>query len=229
MKEPTTGSIQSFAKTVKKSSGRFAFELLIVFLGVYLAFLIADYQEERRMVEIRVKYYESLISEFESLLYHLRAEESKLARHLEVVTEIEQGLQPALMPSDLNYSFRGSVVSSAFESQHFESLDESILRAIIGGVMGLEMLENSVNSLNLLTATVLLPMQVYNSAEYYDDNGTLLPHLAWYPRLIQEISTLNEMLQTSVADRAIPDLRTSIDELVGVEQADSVTAATPPS
>ena len=227
MKEPTTGSFQSFAATVKKSSGRFAFELLIVFLGVYLAFLIADYQEERRMVDIRVNYYESLILEFESLLFHLRAEESKLAKHLEVVAEIEQGLQPALIPSDLNYSFRGSVVRSAFESQHFESLDESILHAIIGGVMGLEMLENSVNSLNLFTATVLLPMQVYDSGEYYDANGTLLPHLAWYPRLVQEISTFNGMLQSSVTDRAIPDLRASIVKLIGAEKADSVSTATP--
>lgn len=57
---------------------RYFGEFAIVFVGIYLAFLLTDYQEELRERKVRVKFYENLIREFDSLAGHLELEEQKL-------------------------------------------------------------------------------------------------------------------------------------------------------
>ena len=186
-----------------------AIELVVVFVGVYLAFLASDYQEELEDRAIRVKYYQSMILEFEALSRHLEDEHARIQRHLAVVSEIEQGGQPDLAVGDLSYLYRGSVVAAAFESQNFESLDDEILADIIGGIPLLERLEDRVDRFNAL----MLPVQA-SGAPIYDPAGRLLPHLAWYPRLVREIETANRTLYDVVANRAIPDLEADRDRLM---------------
>ena len=186
-----------------------AIELVVVFVGVYLAFLASDFQEELEDRAIRVKYYQSMILEFEALSSHLEDEHARIQRHLAVVSEIEQGGQPDLAVGDLSYLYRGSVVAAAFESQNFESLDDEILADIIGGIPLLERLEDRVDRFNAL----MLPIQA-SGAPTYDPAGRLLPHLAWYPRLIREIETANRTLYDVVANRAIPDLEADRDRLM---------------
>ena len=185
-----------------------AIELVVVFVGVYLAFLASDFQEELEDRAIRVKYYQSMILEFEALSSHLEDEHARIQRHLAVVSEIEQGGQPDLAVGDLSYLYRGSVVAAAFESQNFESLDDEILADIIGGIPLLERLEDRVDRFNAL----MLPVQA-SGAPIYDPAGRLLPHLAWYPRLVREIETANRTLYDVVANRAIPDLEADRDRL----------------
>ena len=60
--------------------GRFALELVIVFLGVYLAFLLADYRKELQDRALGVKYHELLIIEFQTLVRHLENVQGFLLR-----------------------------------------------------------------------------------------------------------------------------------------------------
>ncbi len=200
-------------KISRKTVAGFAVELVIVFVGVYLAFVFADYQEELQDRAIRVKYYNSLILEFTRLDQHLEQENERIQRHLVVVAEIEEGGRPELTISDLSYLYRGSVVAAAFNSENFESLDPDILSAIISGIPLLEYLEDRVDRFNDLTATVLLPMKAAGAPEYSAD-GSLRAHLAWYPRLLREIGSANRALHEIVNDLAIPDLEQSRDELL---------------
>ena len=200
-------------KISRKTVAGFAVELVIVFVGVYLAFVFADYQEELQDRAIRVKYYNSLILEFTRLDQHLEQENEGIQRHLVVVAEIEEGGRPELTVSDLSYLYRGSVVAAAFNSENFESLDPDILSAIISGIPLLEYLEDRVDRFNDLTATVLLPMKAAGAPEYNAD-GSLRAHLAWYPRLLREIGSANRALHEIVNDLAIPDLAESRDELL---------------
>ena len=193
----------------RKSAAGLAVELVVVFVGVYLAFLASDYQEELRDRAIRIKYYQSMILEFEALSRHLEQENEKIQQHLAVVAELERGGQPDLAVVDLSYLYRGSVVAAAFDSQNFASLDEGMLANIIQGIPLLELLEDRVERFNAL----LLPIQASGSP-VYDSTGTLLPHLAWYPRLVREIEIANRSLHDVVASRAIPDLTADRDRLM---------------
>ena len=185
--------------------GRFALELVIVFLGVYLAFLFADHRDAKKDLSLGVKYHELLITEFLTLAELLEWEKKKIEKHLDIVAEIEQGGQPDLLSSDLYYLYRGSVLDAAFDSRNFESLDASTLRKIVTGVPLLEILEKQINRFNQLSATVLLPAKA-SGASYYDTEGQLRPEFAWYPGLIREIAQFNGRLYKVIKEEAIPDL-----------------------
>ena len=201
---------------------RYVLEFVIVFGGVYLAFLLTDYQEELREREVRVKYYESLILEFRLLVQHLDNEAMKLEGHLKIIAEIENGKRPLIPVSDMNFPFLGGVVDAAFEGPNFEALDRPILNSIVSGRPGLEILNHNISMLNQLTADLMV-IQLTNEHCCYDEEGILLPHLEWYPRLNREIHRLNRGLRTGVAERAIPDLEQSKKAL---EESWGLTAAT---
>ncbi len=194
-----------------KNLGWFTMELVIVFLGVYLAFLFNGYREGLHERSIQIKYYDSLILEFNVLIGHLNDENEKPRKHLTVVAEIEQGEQPDLLPSDLYYLYPGDVVEAAFNSTNFESLSDYILSNIIQGTPALEFLEENVDRLNQFTMTVLLPAQT-GAMDFYDEEG-LKAAFALYPYLIRETHSANRLLAEFVEQRAIPDLEERRGEL----------------
>ena len=204
------------SKVWKRISGKtvtgFAVELVIVFLGVYLAFLFSDYQEELQERTIRVKYYNSLILELASLRNHLLSEDVTIQEHVAVVAEIEQGLQPDLPVRHLSFVYRGDVAAAAFDSQNFESLGADDLRNISQSLPALALLEDRVTRFSELTTMVLLPMKTSGTSAY-DADGRLLSHLAWYPRLVREIATLNQGVREGLSERAIPSLVAARDQL----------------
>lgn len=195
---------------------RYGFELLIFFLGVYLAFLLTGYQEEKNELEIQAKYYDSLIHEFEILVRHLDDEETKLKNHFAVLDQIKEGHRPLIPTSDLYFLHRGLVVNSAFEGLNFESLDFKIIANLVSGVPGLELLDRRIANFNQLTAG-LPAMQVQGESCCYDEEGALLPHMTWYPRLIGEIHEINRELRAVIADAAIPDIRQGKKRLLGID------------
>ena len=193
-----------------------ALEFVIVFLGVYLAFVLSDYQERSRDREIGLKYHDALILEFQVLARHLEQEAGTLAKHLEVIEKIEQGERPEVLLSgigELYYLYRGSVVEAAFEGRNFESLDLDMALNIIQGAPLLETLEHRIGRLNELMRTVLPPLEASGEGRYYDPQGRLLPQLQWYPRLVREIHLANRTLHTVLLDGAIPDLQRTRAEL----------------
>ena len=196
-----------------KSVAGYAFEVFIVFLGVYLAFMVTDYQDEVRDRTVRIKYYDSLIYEFQGLIRHLDGEEAKLRRHLAVVEDIEQGNRPHIPASDLHYVYPAAVVAAAWEGRNFESLRTQDLRSIISGTPALTSLEELVRMLNQLSATVLLPAQIRSENCCYRDDGKLREEFAWYPRLVGEIHALNRELRRVVVEQALPDLTSSKEAL----------------
>ena len=119
-----------FGSRLLKTVGRFAFEFVIVFLGVYLAFVFTGYQEEKRKLEVRIKYYDTLILELETTSQLLAMEEQKVARLEAVVDRMDEGLQPDLIADHLSFVFPNWVAGSAFESQNFEFLDAATLSHI---------------------------------------------------------------------------------------------------
>ena len=196
-----------FGSRLLRTVGRFAFEFVIVFLGVYLAFVFTGYQEEKRKLEVRIKFYDALILELEVTSQLLAAEEQKIARLAAVVDQIDEGLQPDLVADHLSFVFPDWVAGSAFESQNFEFLDANTLLHITQSKPGLDYLGRRVDQFNALAASVLLPAQMAQDTRYYDADGKLLPQFAWYPETVRLISSLTRQGIEGIRERAIPDLQ----------------------
>ena len=220
MKESIASVLALVSRITKSELMKYLFELLVVFVGVYLAFWLTDYQEAERERDLRVQHYESLALELQVLVSYLDFEEQKLLAHMKVVDEIDQGKRPRIPSSDLLFIYPGSVRDSAFNSKHFESLDSSIVQNIIRGSFGLSTLEKYIESFNLQSAA-LLPIKATHEECCYGEDGQLLDHWQWYPSLVRQIYRLNRIAAESIADNAIPDLQESIREIQGLPPSSS--------
>ena len=219
----TLASLFALASKVAQSElMKYLFEIFIVFLGVYLAFLLTDYQESLRERDIRVQHYESLALELRMVANMLKLEEEKLHAHMKVVEEINQGNRPRIPPSDLLFVYTGALVDSAFNSRHFEALDSDIIREIVQGSFGLKLLEKRIDSFNN-KATALLPTLVNHEDCCYGEDGQLLDHWQWYPSLVQKIYELNQQAYEGITENAIPDLRENIRQMRNLPSSDPST------
>ena len=206
-------SVMAVASKVFQSDWiKYVFELFVVFLGVYLAFLFTDFQEASRERDIRVQHYESLVLELQVLVQSLRVEEEKLIAHMKVVDDIAQGKRPKIPPSNLLFVYPGSLRDAAFNSRHFEALDSEIVNQIIQGSRGLQWLEKSIESFND-KSHALLPLLANEEDCCYGEDGQLLDHWQWYPQLVQEIHQMIQIASIGIVERAIPDLQENIGRM----------------
>ena len=194
------------ANSSKSELWRYALEFIIVFLSVYLAFVLTDYQEESREREIRVKYYDNLTIELESMILHLDHEERELLVHTAVLEQIEQGSQPLIPASQLYSVFEGGVVDAALEGGNFEWLDPGLLENITRTKPLFEALDQRTARFNRLTGD-LMPLQLDGEYCCYDDRGRLLPHLSWYPQIVKEMHELNRGIYAYVTEAALPEIQ----------------------
>lgn len=209
--KPETGKltfdrVKSRIKEVSSQIPRLFLELGVVFVGVYLAFLLTDYQEELEKQDIRTKFYESLIFEFSTVNFHLGTEERNMLPHLSAVEELSQGKQPRIPTRSLYYPVPGLVVAAAFDSRNFESLNTETIEVIVEATPYMELFKQKINTFNDLLV-LLLSAQQSDANCCYNDEGKLLEQYSWYPELVSEIHELNQRIRKTIVEKALPDLQ----------------------
>ena len=214
--------------TLRRNLPFFAIELVVVFVGVYLAFLLGNRQAAEREQDVALKYREVLICDFELLVSFLHEQLEELRPHIQVVRQIDEGLQPDIPLSEFYYLYDDRVLQAAFDSQNFESLDSRLVQAVVRGRILLRSLEQYVDRLNAFTTTPLAPMERDGDRRYYDDEGNLLPHLEAYPRLVRRAARVNAGLQNILRGEALFSLHIEtmgfdLEELVRFDADDPGT------
>ena len=217
-----------FGRTLRRNLPFFAIELVVVFVGVYLAFLLGDRQATERERDVALKYREVLICDFEMLVSSLHDQLEELRPHIQVVRQIDEGLQPDIPLSEFYYLYDDRVLQAAFDSQNFESLDSRLVQAVVRGRVLLRSLEQYVDRLNVFTTTTLAPMERDGDRRYYDDEGNLLPHLEAYPRLVRRAARVNAGLQNILRGEALFSLHIEtmgfdLEDLIGFDADDPGT------
>ncbi len=224
----TPATLPGFGARLRRNLPFFAIELLVVFVGVYLAFLLGNRQEAAREQELALKYREILICDFEILVSSLHDQLEELRPHIQVVRQIDEGLEPEIPLSEFYYLYDDRVLQAAFDSQNFESLDSLLVQSIVRGRVMLLSLEQYVDHLNTLMTTTLPQMHRDGDRRYYDEEGKLLPHLEAYPRLVRRTARLNGALQNVLRGEAlftlhIETMGIDLTDLVGFDADDPAT------
>lgn len=207
--KPLFERITSKIKTASSHIPRLLVELAVVFIGVYLAFLLTDYQEELEKGEIRIKFYESLIVELSDVVEHLdldKVEQRNLLWHMSTVEEIIEGNRPKIPARPLHHSVPGLVLTAAFDSRNFESLNTDTINNVVQLSPDIESLKQRIDTFNDLLVS-LLEAQQSDDVCCYDTQGRLLDDYRWYPKLVLDIYELNVDIRELILDHAIPDLQ----------------------
>ena len=183
-------------------------ELLIVFIGVYLAFQLNNYKEEAENQRIRNNYYKVLSNEFEHTAQNIK----QVADQLEgFASRIEANEKPQLSKLQrLDLSDNMYVLKSAFNSGYFENIDQKYINNIGRGANHLNKVSTLLTNYNNKIQDVLIANNFENSI-FYNEDGTLKSNYFWVKEELDYILYYLKMLEKVIVEEAIPDTKFLIE------------------
>lgn len=184
--------------------GKILIELLIVFVGVYLAFQLNNFKEEKEKASIKNNYYRVLANEFESTANNLKQVSSQLN---EFISLIESGKEPSLLnvqKLDLNDNMY--ILKSAFNSGYFENIDSKYINNIARGSNYLTKVATLLDNYNRRVESVLI-INDFNNSVFYNEDGSLKNNYGWCKEDLKYIIYYLQMLQKVIVEEAIPDTK----------------------
>lgn len=183
-------------------------ELLIVFIGVYLAFQLNNYKEEAENQRIRNNYYKVLSNEFEYTAQNIKQVADQLEAFASRLDAKEKPQLSKLQRLDLSDNMY--VLKSAFNSGYFENIDQKYINNIGRGANHLDKVSTLLRNYNNKIQNVLIANSFENSI-FYDEDGTLKNNYFWVKEELDYIIYYLKMLEKVIVEEAIPDTKSLIE------------------
>jgi len=195
-------------RSIFQKLAKILIELLIVFIGVYLAFQLNNYKEEGENQRIRNNYYKVLSKEFEQTAQNINQVVNQLKA---VASLIEAKEKPQLSKIQrLDLSDNMYVLRSAFNSGYFENIDPKYINNIGKGAKHLDKVSNLLTNYNNKIQNVLIANNFENSI-FYNEDGTLKNNYFWVKEDLDYIIYYLKMLEKVIVEEAIPDTKSLIE------------------
>ena len=192
------------------------FELLIVFVGVFLAFRLNNYQKSIASQAIEQRYYQLILLEFQSNLQEIKNTKKAVSNYLDTLQkEIDKGEKPRLL-SFQNYDLSNNmlVLKSAFESGYLENLNPKFVSNISIGSNYITRVGKRMDQFNA-QVNLALQQNQWESNLFYTKEGLLKPKYDWYLNDLKFILGYLEGLETALEKGAIPDIQNIIATKAG--------------
>jgi hypothetical protein len=173
-----------------KRAGRLLLELLVVFVGVYAAFALNTWREDRRDDARR-----------EQILQTLRSHVTWVDRGIEegrpaidsvfilpFLTRLEDGDAPVLQPIDFAAGAVGKGLWEAMlQAGGLDVLDAATIERMHHYFSTLEQGVHVLDDARAQSHVQLYPNLGRGTDEFYDERGRLRPRYAWYPKTLRTL------------------------------------------
>jgi hypothetical protein len=171
---------------------RLGLELVVIFVGVYAAFALSEYESRREHATRRQQIQAALVREIRDITTNTRrvAEflPGQLARFDSVVAA---GGRPALDPWIEPVRVQTHMWEATLQSGALDLFDVSTVHQISEFYNELNAGFEQLEQLRELSQTVLIPNLGQNVDEFYDPRtGQLRPKYTWHPNGLRRLSTL---------------------------------------
>lgn len=189
----------------------FLFELVIVFIGVYGAFELNNYQQGQRELKIRENYFISFQSELSKLIFDMKEVKKLVDEELEQLDtyDASDGNQ-AFIPIYLSFQESLLITQAGFNDDVFVQLDPSLASSLTGGYDFVKMLQAGVDNYNQAASSNLYGL-VWS--DLMDRNGQLKPQFQWYRNNLNLIRINFENVISMMSNQALPAVQAIIDDL----------------
>jgi hypothetical protein len=191
--------------------GKFVFELVIVFVGVYCAFALNAYQQNQRERKIKLNYFQSFKSEVDGLYgqsYRLKAYIDTLTKRTE--TAIANNERPTLKPPSIYLSSALLITQAGLSEDMFVQISPGLASSLSGGydntqrVVALVKDFNDLCNKNLVSNTPI---------EFYDKAGQLKVEFNWYLKGLKATSSALSDIIKMTGGEAIPAINQILKDL----------------
>ena len=177
------------ALTWLKRSAEWMVDLVIVFVGVYAAFVLSAFETRREQSNRREQLLGWLDDYCGELAANLQNEQTSIE---EAVTDfnrrLNNGEMPELVYININSSYDASFSLSFFQAGAGELLDIATLRQLRAVDKDSRLETEDIRHFQELTASVLVPQLNHDRTFFYNPSTRkLLPQYEWYPTAFQDI------------------------------------------
>jgi hypothetical protein len=188
---------------------RLAFELVVVFIGVYAAFALSQYEARRESAERRRQLQDALVREIQDLTSNTRRVAHQLPAQLaQFDSAVRAGGRPPLQPWIEPVRVQPHMWEATLQSGALELFD-------IPTVYRLSQFYNELNAgfeqlsqLRALSEAVLIPNLERESSEFYTPDGrNLRRKYQWYREGLGRLAQLAASI-TTLGDSLAADLST---------------------
>ena len=171
-------------RTEKKLTiGRFIFELIIVFIGVYGAFELNRYQQVQRENEIREKYFITFRSELNKLIASVRQVERSIEKELAEIESFDDSKRKeAFYPVNLVFNESLLITQAGLNADVFVQLSPDLAASLIGGYDYVQSLETMTHNYNQLAINKLYGLQW---GDLFIKDGSMKTEFEWYEKQLK--------------------------------------------
>lgn len=163
-------------------SGQLFLELLVVFSGVYAAFILSEHQQERQAAERRDQIRSALVEEIQVITANTGPVAASLPDRVAILDSlIRSGARPPLQPQLGLPRFDTHMWEYTLQSDALDLFDVASISALSAFYNELNAGLEQIDQLIALSESVLLPNLNEDADEFYDpDTGELRPKYRWY-------------------------------------------------
>ena len=180
----------------------FFFELVIIFIGVYGAFELNRYQENKRQHKIQLNYLSSFRSELGSIraaVGQTKAQVDGLIKRME--EGIAAGEEPTLVLPNLYFLKALLITQIGLSDDVFVQLDPGLAVSLSGGYDMVQTTSLRIKDFNNLCSNKLVsdsPLQ------FYDRQSQLRPEYNWYMEGLRDIQQRLTIILQVIDEGAMP-------------------------
>jgi hypothetical protein len=191
--------------------GRLALELVVVFIGVYAAFAMSEYQRRKDVDERRQQIQAALVNEIRDIASNTRRVATALPPQLaRFDSAVAAGARPRLDPWIEPVGFQQHMWDATLQSGALDIFDVSTFYGISQFYNELNAGFEQLAQLRELSENVLIPALGEDSDEFYDADG-LRPGYRWYRDGLGRLAMLAEGI-TATGDSLVATLSSGTDQ-----------------
>jgi hypothetical protein len=179
---------------------KYFLELIVVFVGVYTAFLFDSYKEEKKSLENKIIYFtafENVLNQYAKKCSHLK----KLVDSLIMINTSNEYLNVQLNQK-LEFTNTIYIVESVFKSDKFSGIDPQFMVNLEFGANLIKTIEKQIDELKNNIFTAIISNTVNNK-----------DLKQWYLSELNSLSTKIERLMIAIHKGAVPGTKKIISNL----------------
>ena len=166
-----------------------ALELVVVFIGVYAAFALSEYESRRDATERRHQLQAALVSEIRDITSNTRRVAAALPTQLaRFDSAVAAGARPPLEPWMDPGRIQPHMWEATLQSGALDIFDVPTVYAISQFYNELNLGFDQIAQLRELSEAVLIPELGGSSDEFYDSANRLRPKYAWHRNGLERLS-----------------------------------------
>lgn len=194
-------------KNWRTSIGRLFTELVVVFIGVYAAFMLSEFRAEKQAEERRMQVVDALKTEIEEILFRAKRSSGGLIGLTAYYdSTIAAGAMPSLRPMIEPIRAESHMWEAALQSGGLNDLDVSTMYRLSQFYNVLNAGFEQLAQLRTLSETLIIPNLDQGPSAFYDvKTKKLLKKYYWYLDGLQRISALAEEVK-NVGEVLVVDL-----------------------